>query len=288
MTTTDTLEPIPEAPDSERSLLDPPEGPEDDDRPPPDRSDEEIRALVELALPHIAQVAAVLKRQLGSVAELDELASVGRMAAFHAARAYDPKRSAFVTFVRKRVRWAMIDAVRRDTHGRSIRARAMALRAMDEIREAAVKGPPDPTLPESVHAKKLTAILEAQAAAMATAFVAAAPSAEPASAESAPSRASAEIPEKLSRPFAAVPQSLLPRVETATPEDWVAQRRFADAIRAAIARLPERHREIVERHYFGDERFDHIAQSLGLSKSWVSRLHAQAMESLARAMRNHR
>ena len=44
---------------------------------------------------------------------------------------------------------------------------------------------------------------------------------------------------------------------------------------------------VTERNYFGDERFDDIARSLGVSKSWASRLHAQAMRALAERLRDH-
>ncbi len=33
-----------------------------------------------------------------------------------------------------------------------------------------------------------------------------------------------------------------------------------------------------------DEDFDEIATDLGISKSWASRLHAQAIEALAKAL----
>jgi DNA-directed RNA polymerase specialized sigma subunit len=41
----------------------------------------------------------------------------------------------------------------------------------------------------------------------------------------------------------------------------------------------------VERHYFGDETLDQAAASLGLSKSWGSRLHARAIETIARELK---
>jgi len=55
--------------------------------------------------------------------------------------------------------------------------------------------------------------------------------------------------------------------------------------KAAIERLAETERKLVELHYFGDQTIDEAAASLGLSKSWGSRLHARAIEALARELR---
>ena len=49
--------------------------------------------------------------------------------------------------------------------------------------------------------------------------------------------------------------------------------------------LPARERALIERHYFGGEPFDEIAKDLGISKSWASRLHTQAIQALAKALR---
>ena len=55
--------------------------------------------------------------------------------------------------------------------------------------------------------------------------------------------------------------------------------------KAAIAALPDEEAQLVRRHYLEGERFDHVAQSLGLSKSWASRLHTRAMQRLAKRLR---
>ena len=49
--------------------------------------------------------------------------------------------------------------------------------------------------------------------------------------------------------------------------------------------LPDRERALIDRHYFGGEPFDEIAKDIGISKSWASRLHAQAIQKLAAALR---
>ena len=54
----------------------------------------------------------------------------------------------------------------------------------------------------------------------------------------------------------------------------------------ALEDLPEDERTLVRRHYLEGERFDHVAASLGLSKSWGSRLHTRAIARLTKRLRS--
>lgn len=246
----------------------------DHPRPPPQRTKVELDQLIEQGLPHVMIVARALRRRLGHLCEVDELASVGRVSLLETARSFDPTRAEFVPYLRKKVRWAMLDSVRRDTHGRSISARARGLAAAERVRESMVAGPPDPTLAEAAHARVLRTTLAAQAAAMATSFAASLPASGQASSATVKPTPNS--------------QEQGGGVETCTPEEQVASARFRSALSGALVQLPPRQQEIVRRHYFDDERFDHIAESMGISKSWASRLHAQAMELLAGLLGEHR
>jgi RNA polymerase sigma factor for flagellar operon FliA len=70
-----------------------------------------------------------------------------------------------------------------------------------------------------------------------------------------------------------------------SPEELVAKAELVGRVREIVARLPDAERTLIDRHYFGDETLDQAAASLGLSKSWGSRLHARAIEAIAREMR---
>ncbi len=61
-----------------------------------------------------------------------------------------------------------------------------------------------------------------------------------------------------------------------------------EAVRSAIAERPDAERHLLQRHYFEDVNFDEAARELGLSKSWASRLHARAIEGLARTLKTRR
>lgn len=70
-----------------------------------------------------------------------------------------------------------------------------------------------------------------------------------------------------------------------SPEEAVERAQLSSLVRSAIEDLPREEAELVRRHYFEGERFDHIAEALGLSKSWASRLHTRAVMRLAKRLR---
>lgn len=236
---------------------------------PPARTDEEIEALVREGLPLVGIVARQVRRAVGGLSDLEELISMGHEGLLDAARAYDPARCAFVPYARKRIRWSMIDGVRRDTRGRRDASRARAVVAAERVGDAMVTSRPDPMLPESSHASRLRKVLAAQAAAMVTAMCAPFADEGSASGEHPPARRSAHA---------------VGAEDASSPEDAVLRVREGAAIRRAIDALDPRQREVVRRHYFEGERFDHIAAALGVSKSWLSRIHAQAMVRLAQIL----
>ena len=73
--------------------------------------------------------------------------------------------------------------------------------------------------------------------------------------------------------------------DAASAEDLLARAETVAAVRAAMADLPDQERHLVQRHYFDDVRFDLAAQEIGLSKSWASRLHGRAIESMTRHLK---
>ncbi len=65
-----------------------------------------------------------------------------------------------------------------------------------------------------------------------------------------------------------------------TPEEDVSQQQAMDAVRKATVNLPERERKVIVGHYVDERSLDDIGKELGLSKSWMSRLHAKALDQL--------
>ncbi|MCC6528437.1 MAG: sigma-70 family RNA polymerase sigma factor [Polyangiaceae bacterium] len=204
-----------------------------------------------------------LCRRLAPYADEDELTSLARAALVEVVRRHDPERAPLVPYVVRHLEWAVLDELRRLTHVRAIKARALALETASRLlaaREEADAGASpagtgsDPmSLPSQEEFRaRLRGLLASQASALATALSAS--GGEPAD-------------------------------PADNPEDKLTRDTLAARIRASVAELPERERALVERHYFGEERFDVIAADLGVSKSRASRLHAQAIETLGRRLR---
>ena len=202
-------------------------------------------------------VAYRLSRRLGSHVELEELRGIGRLALLRIAATYDPARSTFTAYAAYKLKWAIFDEVRRMTHARSALARLNAVMASERHLEQA----PDPNEGGELSAEgfqsQLTSLLEGQAAALALGL-----STSPEDAISAPE-------------------------DSASPEEVMARAEVAASVRGALSGLPERERALVERHYYGGEPFDVIAEDLGISKSWASRLHERAIATLGKVLREY-
>jgi len=212
--------------------------------------------LVRQGLPLVQMVSRRIARRLGGQVGLDDLTSIGNLALVEVARSYDPSRAAFTAYAASKLKWAILDGLRRETHGRSTAARVLALMASERLSEAEETRPESdaPTTPEQDQ-EALRGLLEGQAAAMALGLL-----------------ATPHDP------------SVAPTPPT-TPEEALASAQLRDAARRAVAELPARERALVERHYFGGEQFDAIAHDLGISKSWACRLHEKALGALGGAMR---
>ncbi len=65
-----------------------------------------------------------------------------------------------------------------------------------------------------------------------------------------------------------------------SPEQACADQETSRRVRAALAQMPARNREVLEAYYFADATLDEIGKKLGLSKSWVCRLHAKSLDML--------
>jgi RNA polymerase sigma factor for flagellar operon FliA len=213
-------------------------------------TEEEARRVNE-GLRILEKVVQLMSRRLGRFVSPDELRVYGQEVLLDIARTYDPTRASLSTYAAKRFRWAIYNGLRRARRERAVIARANALAASERYGEGAAQQPePDPFASEQVHQQRLRALLEGHAAALALGLV-----------------STTEIP------------------MSETPEELTAQAELVHVMRHAVRALPDRERALVERHYFGGEPFEAIARDLGISKSWASRLHAQAIDALAVQMR---
>jgi RNA polymerase sigma factor for flagellar operon FliA len=66
----------------------------------------------------------------------------------------------------------------------------------------------------------------------------------------------------------------------ASPEELFRGEEERRRVREALAQLPEKNREVMAQLYFHDLTMEEIGRKMGLSKSWVCRLHARGLEML--------
>jgi RNA polymerase sigma factor for flagellar operon FliA len=223
----------------------------------------EVLARVKEGLDLVDILARQLRRQFGPHVQVDDLASHGREALLAAARTFDAERGVpFRRWANLRVRGAMIDGVRAQGNlPRRVYRQLRALQAADRVHEVAAEeqAAAPPASPEDADAK-LSDQLASAAMAMAVGFL---------------TMKGGEAVDRASDP-------------DESPEDAVARAELVAAVREAIAERPDAERKLLERHYFDDVTFEEAARELGLSKSWASRLHARAIEGVAKAMKRAR
>lgn len=206
----------------------------------------ELAERIELAMTILEGVARRLARRYARVVELDDLRAFGRAALLSVVTAWDATRAPFKVWVRQKLEWAMIDGVRKETHLRSTGARAVALVAAELVAGASVEEADAPDA--GAHLDRL---LASRAAALAMGLLL---------------------------------DAAEPRRSDASPEDHASAAEVATHVRAAVAALPERHRALVEGVYWHGEGIDAVGRRLGISKSWASRIHAQAIDMLRAAI----
>jgi RNA polymerase sigma factor for flagellar operon FliA len=204
----------------------------------------------------------LLARQIGRrvsrAVTLDDLRSFGREGLLQAARTFDAARGVpFRRWANMRIRGAMIDGLRQWGNlprrlYRELRGLSAGDRLLESFDEEDAANPA--TTPESADAR-LTSYLAGLATAIAVGTMMAAP------------RENVDVDGR-----------------DVTPEDLLGEAELLSRVKEIVSRLPEQERTLVERHYFGGETLDQAAASLGLSKSWGSRLHARAIESITREL----
>jgi RNA polymerase sigma factor FliA len=189
---------------------------------------------------------------------MDELIAMGNAGLAEAAGRYDATAGAsFATFAWYRVQGAMLDGVRRmTTLPRRTWARLIALRGAAEYLEnqterdagARQRGAPDRTAVDNLRA------LKSAIAAIQTVYL-------------------TSLDQLTER-------GVDIGAETPPPGERLDRARLAARIKAALAQLPDKERDLLTKHYYEDKNLLEAGAELGRSKTWASRLHAQAIDRL--------
>ncbi len=222
---------------------------------------ERIRASVAVVEALARRMAATMPHSV----ELGDLVQDGMIGLIDAANRFDEGRGIkFETFAERRVRGAMIDALRREAWPRGVRRVRREIEAAREAlrRELGC----EPSLAE------LAARVGADAARLERTIV------RIHTIESTSPLATPESVRDGSLPPALVPS------EPLAPDKAYEVRELRERVRAALAALPPRERAIIARYYYGEETMKQIGLRIGVNESRVSQLHARAIARLRRLL----
>ena len=213
----------------------------------------------ELVLDHMELVRATAREFASRVPRhvgIDDLISAGTTGLVQAANAWNADRGVpFEGFARQRVRGAMIDELRaRDWATRRVRrdTRRVA-HASDDLRQELGREPDAREIANAVGIE-VAAVRRASEAAR---------------------KASLLSTEALTEARGDFMES-----DTETPEETLLSREKTAYLSDAVELLPERLRMVVRRYYFEGCTMPQIATELGVDKSRVSQLHAEAIDLL--------
>lgn len=220
---------------------------------------------VATGLPFVQSLARRMASTMPHSIDLDDLVQDGVLGLIDAAHRFDAGRGIkFETFAERRVRGAMIDALRRDAWPRGVRrVRRQLEAAREELRRELGAEPTLSDLARRVGADE--ARLERTILRISTI-------------ESTSPLAKAD----------SVDPSLLPAVlvpsEPMSPDRLYEQSEVRDRMRVALGRLPVRERKILNLYYFGDVTMKQIGDEIGVNESRVSQLHARAIDRLRKLL----
>jgi RNA polymerase sigma factor for flagellar operon FliA len=213
---------------------------------------ERDREFIEEYRPLVYSIVVKLRARYDLTNDLDDLMAEGYRGLLEARDRYDPSRGVqFNTFAYYRIRGAIIDGVRKSAY--------VSRRAYTQLRaaEAAL------AIGEEVGEKR---------------------AADPA-ARADVARTTEALHDTLTKLTAGfLLASIGQDEEPETPEELLLNEETRTRVQGALASLPERELALVQGFYFDGRRFDEVAEELGISKSWASRLHTKALERLKEAL----
>jgi RNA polymerase sigma factor FliA len=216
-------------------------------------------------LPFVESMARRMASTMPHSIAVNDLVQDGVLGLMDAAHRFDENRGIkFETFAERRVRGAMIDALRRDAWPRGVRRVRRELEAAREsLRRELGAEPSVADLAKRVGTDETR--LERTILRISTI-------------ESTSPLANLGPADAASLPAALVPSTPL------TPHQQYENNEVRAHVRAALASLPARERRIVSLYYFKDATMKEIGKQIGVNESRVSQLHARAMARLRKSL----
>jgi RNA polymerase sigma factor for flagellar operon FliA len=223
------------------------------------------RDRIAAGLPFVESLARRVAASMPHSIELGDLVQDGMLGLIDAACRFDEARGIkFETFAERRVRGAMIDALRRDAWPRGVRRQRRQLEAAREQLRRELGA--EPSLAD------LAARMGSDEARLGRTII------RITTIESTSPLSAGENVDGTTLPAALVPS------EPIAPDRAFEEQEVRDRIRAAIASLPPRERRVVALYYYGEATMKQIGAEIGVNESRVSQLHARAIQRLKKAL----
>jgi RNA polymerase sigma factor FliA len=224
-----------------------------------------VNPRVTASLPFVEQLARRVAATMPHSIDIGDLVQDGVIGLIDAAHRFDEARGIkFETFAERRVRGAMIDALRRDAWPRGVRRQRRELEAAREQLRRELGA--EPSLAD------LAARVGSDEARLGRTIV------RINTIESTSPLSAGENLDGASLPPALVPS------EPQSPDKAYEEREVRDRIRAAISALPPRERKVIGMYYYAEATMKQIGAEIGVNESRVSQLHARAVQRLRKAL----
>ena len=213
------------------------------------RFESDAARLAELNLSYAHAIAAEVSKKLPHVLERKEIQGWAELGLVEAAQSFDPTRGIqFKTFAYYRIKGAIFDGLRK--MGWPSKAQYQKLRfemsANEYLKDVASAAPPAATAEQQLQDLQ---------------------------------NVTTNVMSCYMLSLEAMPQEPVDHSQVSA-EDKVVRDQQTKNLRLSLSQLPERNRKVLELFYFQDLTLEEIGRRLGLSKSWVCRLHAKSLELL--------
>src|SRR5712691_12270266 len=213
------------------------------------------------SLPFVEQLARRVAATMPHSIDIGDLVQDGVIGLIDAAHRFDESRGIkFETFAERRIRGAMIDALRRDAWPRGVRRQRRELEAARETLRRELGH--EPSLAD------LAARIGTDEKRLGRTIV-----------RIATIESTSPLATGLTVDEACLPTALVPS-EPEAPDAAYERNEVKQRVMAAIDSLPPRERKVIGLYYYGDVTMKQIGAEIGVNESRVSQLHARAIKRL--------
>lgn len=220
--------------------------------------DHDVNELIEQHLEYVRKLAREIHRKLPERAIYDDIVGYGELGLVEAAQKFDPHAgAAFTTFAYYRIRGAIFDGIRKMSWlPPRVRKQVTQDSGLDQVGQSVADQGVDPNGDPEKLAGQFHEVVERLGAVL--------------------------LVTDLSDDDG--DDGSLDPADTADPIAPLATKEIHAKVGAALAALPDDHRQLIDLFYFKQKSMTDIAADLGVHKATISRLHGKAIAALQEAL----